>query len=483
MARRKTDRGGVMDFVKRVAGYPVYRTMHQRKLEGQIQEMHSELQEALTQIDILSATAITTDDPAGNQYTDRKTMIDDIYAMYQNQAAWGCQIAQRVINHRKALAMPYGVGIEKSQYAKDNDIDTKREEEFLRRFLDWNNFNEGREDDLCKFTNIEGQMLVTLKWDKEGDGITGLPWVRRKSWRTLQYSVHADSEDPDSIETISWEHPDTKQEVSIKPDSKGEPFAFVAFNDVAFEGMPPVGYVLNECITLHKALSGWRITNKFFAKLTPFFKAEDWDEAKQITSWIKGKGWKLGTGFAGKDMKLVGPTVAAAEMYYQEIRTSVQIISGATSVPVHYLGFADVIGQGRATATTLTEPMEVMSLNELVKWRGFYERVFNLAIRMRNENLNKEGQLHENLVKPKLLPMTDRTFQRLREFWYPVAKDGLVSRELFLEQIPDIDSDKELQRMEQEEMSSANLEQLEALYGEAAVERELSESEEATPEG
>ncbi len=244
-------------------------------------------------------------------------------------------------------------------------------------------------------------------------------------------------------------------------------------NSIDFIGLPVIAQVLGECENLHKALAGWRKANSFFAKWTPFFEAETWAEGKDIMKTLAASGWKVGTGFAGKDYKLVGPTSGASTTLYNEIKTHAQIISGATGIPIHFLGFADVMSN-RSTADSLTEPMEVIALTDMVRWRGFYEQLFDMAIKMRNDNINSE--LQAGVVKPKLAPVTDRQYERLTKFWLPAAEKGLVSKQLFLEQIPEIDEEEELKRLNQGH--------LEGLFeeGERELDSMLNEEDPTTPE-
>jgi hypothetical protein len=80
----------------------------------------------------------------------------------------------------------------------------------------------------------------------------------------------------------------------------------------------------------------------------------------------------------------------------------------------------------------------------MATWYGFYQDLLRKAIELRNKNANKK--LDPYAVSPQLLPMSDRQWKRLEKFWLPAARYGIVSKELFLEQIPDIDAEEELQR-------------------------------------
>lgn len=236
-------------------------------------------------VDILSATAaeeISTD--VGNQYPTKKLAVDEIYNKYQNLSTYGNQFVQRVINQRKSLVMPYGVKLQLSDKAIREGYKATDEMEYLDRMMDWNDFYEDREDTLCRYAEMEGQMLTILDWDKEGDGETGLPRVKRVSWKDKQYEVTTKTNDPDEVASISWDIQTTNggNDSKVLTPKKKPYWSYVAFNDVNMTGTPTVSSILGNCENVDKALGGWRKMNKYFGKLTPFFKAETWQEAQAI---------------------------------------------------------------------------------------------------------------------------------------------------------------------------------------------------------
>lgn len=460
--------------IRKAMNYPVYKSPYQRKLEEEniklsevVAEKEGEVQEAYRVVDILSATAVELESDAGNQYPTKTLAVDETYKKYQNLSQYGCPFVQRVINQRKALVMPYGVKLQLSEKAIREKYAATEEMKYLDRVMDWNDFYEDREDTFCRYAEMEGQMLVMLDWNEDGDGESGLPRIKRVSWKDKHYEVVTKIDDPDEVAEIFWDVQGTViDKRTLIPNAKPY-WSYVAFNDVNLAGTPVVSLILGNCENVDKSLGGWRKMNKFFGKLTPFFKAETWQEAQAIMQWIKKTGWTCGTGFAGRGMELVGPDAASADTIYKEIRANMQVISGTTGIPIHYLGFADVLSS-RATANSLTEPMEVLALTDVTKWRSFYEDMFDKCILLRNEELTSD--LKPGMVKPKLIPVTDRQYERLRRFWMPARKDGLVSKELFISQLPDIDNAEELKRQ--------NTQQLEDLFkeGDETLDQEFWEA-------
>jgi hypothetical protein len=186
----------------------------------------------------------------------------------------------------------------------------------------------------------------------------------------------------------------------------------------------------------------WRKVNKYFGKLTPFIQNDSPSEAQAISAAMRAAGWHIGDLVIGKDYRLVGPGSDVSNQLYQEIRANAQVISAATGIPIHQLGFPELIGGGRATAQEMTDPMEVISLNDVGTWWDFYNDMFEMAIEMANEHLN--GELNPEAVEPKLLPSGTQAWGRIEKVWLPAAINNLISRELFLKQLPDVDVKKEM---------------------------------------
>jgi len=427
-----------------------------------VQEMKVNIQELRLQVvDVLSATMITTDDDSGNPYTDKSAAVEEIISKYQNASEWGCQLAQKIINQRKALVIPFGVDVQPSEEFENVEQPPVTEIQYIKDFLKFNGFPQRREDDLSRQSEMEGQCLITLHWDEQAlvNGNEGMVTVRRLQWSDLDYTIHTAKGDVDKVVGITWQDETLGKQV-LTPDGL-VPYVLAVFNgttssDSTMQGMPPVAFVLAECENLDKALKGWRKVNRYFANLTPFFESEGKSESDEILARITAAGWKVGKAFVGRGMQLVGPEsgTEVKELIYGEIRTNAQVISGTTGIPVHHLGFADVIGQGRATAQTMMEPMEVIAINDMGVWHGFYKDLFDKVIQMRNERSNV--QLREGAVVPKLLPISATQWNRIEKIWLPATKNKLISKKLFLKQLPNVDVEEEMESL-LEEFEDASL--------------------------
>ena len=72
-------------------------------------------------------------------------------------------------------------------------------------------------------------------------------------------------------------------------------------------------------------------------------------------------------------------------------------------------------------------------------------------------------------IKPKLKPMSDRQWKKLKDIFMPAAKSQLMTIESFLNEIPNFDVEAELKRMEKqadEIAASIDLDEVEEIESE-----------------
>ncbi len=411
-------------------------------LEGAVKELQGNI------VDITTGLEIGTTTTFGNQYTLLKNAVKAIRLKFTNAAQWGCPFVQRIINVRKAMVMPFGLDVHFVDGVENKSTEAERKAamDVIRNFIQVNDFNEGFATDLAQEGEIEANVLLDLRlWDITEKTIK----VRYWSWYEKQYTVVTKTEDKGVISNINWTPTGGGSKIIIQ----GEELVFIYFNGLlnSFQGVPTTAPVISILEDLHKTLSNWHRFNTLFGKVTPVFEVETEEEADKINAQLQAQGWKLGNAIAlaGKFSFASPKSEGATASLDKEIRTSLQVISGHVGVGPHILGFPDVMSN-RATGDSMGEPTEVVSVAEISKWANFYEDLFDKVIKKHNEEMNKE--VKTGLVKPKLLPMTDRQWTRAIKFWLPAALNGLVSLDLFLENIPDVNAEEELLRQDNDEM-------------------------------
>lgn len=425
--------------IRRYMMFGLVRSKTVRELAGRVNELEGQL------IDALSGVSIGSTNTSGNGYTTLSSMVTETKRKYKNEADWGCPFVQRIINLRKALVMPHGIRLMPAPGVKPDDSNYTAAKEVLMRFIEFNDFNEGLAIELVKEGELEGNVLVDLR---QWDNVEKTVKVIYRPWSTYQYTIKVAPTDPSQITSVTW-NPTTSLETPVTINSAN--FAFVYFNGMLneFKGIPTVGPVLTVCENLHKTLTHWNRFNSLFAKAMPVFECQTEAQVRHIEALINSHGWRLGDAVAlvGKFSFATPDSTGVASSLEGEIKADLQIIAGHTGVGPHFLGFPDLMSN-RSTADSMGEPTEVVSTAEISLWKNFYEDMFDKVIDKHNAQMNKKVQT--GLVKPQLLPMTDRQWERARMFWLPAARDRLVSQALFLENIPDVDAEKELERQEEE---------------------------------
>ena len=378
-----------------------------------------------------------------NPYRSKEAQVAEILKKYHGTAKFGNQVVPRIINLRVAFSIPNRLLIKPSDESKDADkSQIESAQDFLNAFMGLNGLDSSLPRDLARESEFNGEVLIRLKWDKEEK----LPRMFYYPWTDTGYKV----EPVDKFSVTS------KLKASYTYESKevkipNKEFSFIAFNDelLKYEGYPTVGGVLKDIENLDKDLRDWRKLNHLFAHPTPHFRCETDDQAKAINAMITAKGWKVGTAIAtNSEFQLKGASGAESNLLMLAIQTNIKIVSAHTGIGVHFLGFANVMSN-RATADSMGEPTEVVLHSEISSWKRFYIDLFNKAIDMRNEHLNRK--IEKNLIEPRLIPLTDRQWRHIKEIYMDGARDNLISHHTLLDNIPNIDPDAELERLEEED--------------------------------
>ena len=373
-----------------------------------------------------------------NTYITHADQTNEIINKYQGVASYGVTLVKRLVNVAAALQVPNGIEL--------NGDSKLPEYEYLKKFLDVNQLNEGVAIQLAKEAQFEGQVLLELVWDETDSMVK----IRHNMWRVDEYQVHpiGVSNLTGPYEAVWMENEEVTKQLS------GDNIAFVAFNatrnsDDYIEGWPTLGSLLMRLDTISRDLNDWRTTNKLFAHPTPVFECETQDEVDALTAQLTSTGWTVGTAIAFRGKFLLVASGSYYLTFRNSIETNVKLVSGGSGVSIAWLGFADVMSN-RATAESLGEPLEIVSAADIATWSSFYEEIFNSVIELRNLYLDSNQKLKPGIIKPKLKPMSDRQWQKLKELFMPAAKDNLLTRQAFLEQIPNFDITAELERIAEE---------------------------------
>ncbi len=354
-----------------------YQTLRKRNelLTGQVRTL-------ITQVQAATDITTNTDSTSGQSYIGTPTkfntyskQVTQLGSLYDNVADWGCMIAKNVIDMRTAFSVGKGVRVIKHT---EFEGDAEKELKWVKGFMRFNNLDEEMPQEYAKEAEIEGKVLLRLLVDIEAKNIR----VVHVPWRTFNYNITT----PD-YDFFNY----TKAEFTGRSDDTGFdlPPAFFVYKRFGGtiakvnETPPKTAFVLREMEDLDKAMVDWRKINRLFAAPTPVFLAPDKQTAKELDEWLTAKNWKIGMALVlgGIDVKfeLVGWKGDGYTTLQSETQALVKTISGTTGIPVHFLGYPELLSN-RDTAENLIELIVLSTNKERNTWKGAYEELFQKAM-------------------------------------------------------------------------------------------------------
>jgi len=215
---------------------------------------------------------------------------------------------------------------------------------------------------------------------------------------------------------------------------------------------------LSQIDNLDKALRDWREIDRIFGGPILYMECETKQEVDAFMKLIEDKNFKVkkilgGTGKLG----FVTFDIKGVESLEKEILTNAKMISGTTGVSVQYLGFVELL-KNRSTSDDLREMLSSATVKERVTWEGAYEELLTKAMNLFNKTVypQKEAKgekLIPSLIKVNIPIITKQHWVNLEKVWLPAVVAGKITQELFLEQLPDVDIEEELERKEKSDES------------------------------
>lgn len=420
-----------------------------------LQRTVAQLQHAMEAIDVLTyrPEADEATSYKGNPYRSADKQVIELSRKYEGLADWGCQIARNMIDTRAAFTIGSGIKI----YPKDEREPAERELSWCNRFIDHNNLDEEIPQDWAREAEIEGKFLVRLIGNpavkNPAPFPNGMVEVRYIPWTAHKFEIRTQDGDYATYAEAVYRVDGMAEEIKLQPPE----FVFKRFggrthkvNDVA----PRLGAVLGQMENLDKALWDLRRINHLFASPTPWANAENAAEAQQLDAALRGINWKIGkllvTGGL-KNFELRSTDAAGVENLLKEVTVLAQILSGCSGVPVHFFGFPELLSN-RATADNLLEMIIAATSRERRIWVGAYEELLQKAMTMANERF--QAGLNPDLVGVDIPLVSSAKLKELTEVWLPLYLGSAISLETLLARVPEVDVQKELDRIKNEREES-----------------------------
>jgi hypothetical protein len=375
-----------------------------------------------------------------NYYPSYETAVQEINSKYKATADWGVVQTGNIIDLRAAFTIAEGISIKPKKKGEG-----QAELKFAQDFLEYNDLDKEIIQEFAKEAEIEGKILTRLFWE-DADKMVSARYV---SWLSKKYTANANPQDYLDIQTVTWKD-EKGQEIKLEP----EEFIYKKFGgrvNEPNEAAPKIMKCLSKIDDLDKALRDLREIDRIFAGPLLWFKFENAADAQKGQAALDLINWKIKKGICtNAEIQYTQPTMQGVDSLIQEILTLAKIISGATGVPVHFLGFPELLSN-RATADNFLELIFAATLKERQTWKGCYQEMLAKAMDIFNAKTGLE-QMSKKLDASRItidIPyISAQTWQNIKDVYLPAALAGKISDELFLSKIPGIDVDEELKRSE-----------------------------------
>jgi len=373
----------------------------------------------------------------GNPYPDYQTKVRALSKAYDGEAEWGSLTVRNIVDVRAAFLIGGGVRAVRVENVKG---DAKRELEFLDKFKLVNKISRKLSIDWAREGEIEGKFLTSLTPEDGNIRIRHIPWSK------IAYTVETPENEFDEYLRVVYE--------GLNPFTlTGNKFAYVRFggrSDQVNTPAPKVSLVLRHIEDLDKALWDWRKINHLYAAPTPDFECDEPSQVDDLREHIRATNWRLGKAIihTGK-FTLVSHNGEGYTTLQNEIMGSIKIISGATGVPVHFLGAVDLVNS-KSVADNLLELIVLSTTQERDAWASFYTELFRNAIKLYNESYN--NNLDPNAVEAHIPYVSSAKLTEITQVWLPLYVQGALSLETLLSKIPEVNVDLEVERVKQQQI-------------------------------
>lgn len=397
----------------------------------------------------------------GNEYTSYGSAVVAIAEKYNGTAKWGVLQTGNIIDLRAAFIMNEGLKIVKRE--EDADVEL----EWANKFLEYNDLDKEVAQEFAKEAEIEGKIALKLaiekikiKDEKGNEKDDFQISARYVSWSDKEYMIKTDPQDYLKYTEMTWQPKDKD-----KPETLKAPyFVYKKFGgriNKPNEAAPKIMKCLTQIDNLDKALRDWREIDRIFSAPILGVDCKDKESVKVTKEALSDKNWKVKKIFVGiSKLYYAQFDIKGVESLEKEITTNTKLVSGTTGVPVHFLGFTDILKQV-ATAKNLMELMVAATNKERLTWIGAYEELIKKAMVMYNQKVNaqmSEGrQLDPDKIGVEIPVITADHWDHLEKFYLAAAIAGKISDEALQERIPGFDMEAERQRREERETSELEI--------------------------
>lgn len=367
-------------------------------------------------------------------YLTREVQIDETLRKYRGQASKGNILLRNILETRSAFTAGRGLS---------TNWEGEAEQQFIKQFFQVNRIKLSYIRQLSRERGFEGQVLLVLQ--PHADKI---PRVRFLSWFDSRYEVIANANDYTMIDRV---------ERPFGGDIAPDRIAFMRFNTrmTSMTGTPLFAGILEKLEDLDDALNLLKTANKASANPTPYFEFEIEEDAEVFRNYLKTSGWTMGTALAGSaKASMLQMGYGSYTSLTEQVVTLAKIISGHTSVPPHYFGFAELVSN-RATADDMSSAFVEIAETETEEWQSGFTDLIGRAMALYN---NWTGSDLDTTGGEALIEViSEEEFRRIAAIWLPLWLGGAITTPSFLSKIPTINESEEAAQVEADMIERARL--------------------------
>ena len=431
-----------------------------KKLIAQIQSENKALREEVRSLDNVVAATVqelsinqnrgSTNRYDGNLYKEYGAQVVAIDMKYKAEADWGNQQVGSIIDVRSSFIVGDGL-----TFKTKGDTETAlKEMDFARELFKWNNLEFEGLQDLAKEGEIEGKVLlrlfvVDLKEPLKGENGTvfnKMIAVRFVPWQQYKYKITTDPKDYQYYTGVMGKEPVTNADFALTE----EQFVYLKFGGRIAEpnhATPKIAKCLTQIEYLDKALRDWREINNLFAAPTPTMECVTPQDAQVMTDKFTKQNWKAGKFLVHVgQFKYASAPMEGIQSLREEITANAKLISGTTGVPVHFLGFPELMSN-RATADNLFELITTSTQKERQGWKGLLNELLNKAIDMHNAQVQTPG-LQKDLILLDIPFISKQQYDRFVAVYLAAYNVNLITKRTALTFLPGVDADDEMKQFE-----------------------------------
>lgn len=348
-----------------------------------IQAMAKTLEGDITDLELtsmLTGLPVSGVDGVQNKYRTYSAQVTETYRKYNGKAEFGSQQIRSVADLRTAFIGGEGVSV---------SSENENTSEWINNFLKSNKMDGSLFMYAVLGSELSGKSVLYL----DGENILGYPKVGRLSFRpSAPYKpAYRNQNDPESIYDILVKGGEGEDFVSFK--KKYFVFIKTGGDDTCSDDTTTkIGIILTDAENYDKASKDMRRLNHITARITPTFKTGSLKETNELLVTLGGEGgtkkWKMGEAYAGTaEFDYKTPSTGAHDNLSREASLAVKTIASTTGVPVHWIGWVDLMSN-RSTAESLYDTLGNATSIERTTWE---EAMYELIIKAQEDYINRGG--------------------------------------------------------------------------------------------